>query len=276
MTVDPARQILGIVDYELPHTWPRALTELLDAHAETLKAYERERARIDAICKEDISARMNPPLNCHRDQRDQVVGRADEILADESLLGFHCTRLADDEIADIQARGLQLLDADFLQKRVRHRMGTRDIPERMGLRFLNEHQAEDDGRRARLAFVNMRSVLKSEGDVGRLFRSWGGEALYNRHEADPETGPLLRQIGTPCIWIVSLPIIRIKSPFDNVGERFVWAYLVRCGIATGHGAEIESSLAEPLPPDAIIDVVRYEDPGFEALTGCSTWRDPIM
>ncbi len=52
----------------------------------------------------------------------------------------------------------------------------------------------------------MRSVLRSEGAVGRLFRSWGGEALYNSHEDDLETGPLLRRIGTPCIWIVVLPI----------------------------------------------------------------------
>ena len=146
----------------------------------------------------------------------------------------------------------------------------------MGLRLLNEHQADDRYRQGDLWFVNMKSVLKLESAVGRLFRSWGGEALYNSHEDDPETGPLLRQIGTPCVWIVSLPITRIKPPFDNVGERFVWGYLVRCRVATGHGADIESFLAEPLPPGAIVDVVRYENSGFEALTGCSTWRDPIM
>ncbi len=275
-TLDPTGDAPGIVDYERPHAWPRALTELLDAHAEMLKAYERERARIDAICEEDISARINPPPNCYREQRDQVVGRADKILAGEQLLGFHCTRLANDEIADVRAHGLQLLSADFLQERICRRIKAGDIPESLRLRLLNEHQADDRYRQGCLCFVNMRSELKSESAVGRLFRSWGGEALYNSHEDDPETGPLFRQIGTPCIWLVSLPITRIKSPFDNVGERFVWADLVRCGIATDHGANIESRLAEPLPPDAIIDVVRYENPGFETLTGCSTWHDPIM
>ncbi len=270
----PAPNIPGIVDYERPHTWPRALTDLLDDNAKILKVYERERARIDALCRADISARIRPQWNRYQDNRDQVVDGADEILSDERLLGFHCTRLVDDEIADIRALDLKLLNASFLQKRILSRLRAAEMPENLAQRLLNEHQAEGS-RRGHLAFVNMRSELQSEGAVGRLLRSWGGEALYNSHERDPETGPLLRQIGTPCIWIVAVPIRWIKSPFDNVGERFVRAYLRRCGVATGHGANIESFIAEPLPPDRIINIVRYQDPAFEALTGCSTWHDPI-
>ncbi len=271
----PAPDIADIVDYERPHTWPQALTNLLDDNAETLKAYERERARIDALCEADIYERGRPQWNRHKDERDQVVDRADEILSDERLLGFHCTRLADDEISDIRANGLNLPGASLLEKRISGRVQAGEISENLGRRLLNKHQAEDPDRRGRLAFVNMRAVLRSESAVGWLFRCWGGEALYNWHESDPETGPLLRQIGRPCIWTVAVPIRWIRSPFNNVGERFVWAYLTRCGVATGHAADIQSSIAEPLPPDEIIDIVRYEDPAFEALTGCSTWRDPI-
>ena len=269
-TLDPTGDVPGIVDYEQPSTWPQALTVLFNAHADILETHGREEHRINMLSLEERSWARNR----YQDQHDQIVRRADEILADEQLLGFHCTRLADDEIADIQARGLQLLDADFLQKRISRRIEAGDIPESIGLRLLNEHHAGDRYRQGCLCFVNMRSVLKSKSDVGWLFRSWGGEALYSSHERDLETGPLLRQIGTPCIWVVVLPIC--QCDVYNVGERFVWAYLAQRGAVIGNGASIETRLVEPLPPDAIINVMRYGDPAFEELTGCSTWHDPIM
>ncbi len=271
-TFDPTDDAPGIVDYERPDTWPPALTALLDGHADILVAHGHEQHRINMPGLEERCWAQNH----YQDQQDQIICRADEILADEQLLGFHCTRLADDEIADVWAHGLRLLSADFLQERIHRRIKAGDIPESMGLRLLNEHQAGDQYRQGCLCFVNMRSALKSKSDVGRLFRSWGGEALYNSHEDDLETGPLLRRIGTPCIWIVVLPIGQGAVTWRNVGERFVRAYLAHRGAATGNGPDLQISLLEPLPPDSIINVVRYDDPAFEMLTGCSTWRDPIM
>ena len=119
----------------------------------------------------------------------------------------------------------------------------------------------------------MRSVLKLEDAIGRLFRSWGGEALYNSHEADPETGPLLRRVGTPCIWIVEVPIRQYDLTLTETGELFVLAYLANRGATADSGAIIEARIFEPLPPESIINVVRYSDAAFEKLTGCSTWND---
>ncbi len=269
-TFDPTDDVPGIVDYERPDTWPQALTALLDAHADILEAHGREQHRINMLgFEERWQAR-----NRYKDQREKIVGRADEILADEQLLGFHCTRLADDEIADVQERGLHLPNADFLQERIGRRIEAGEIPQSLGFQLLNKHQAGDQYRQGCLCFINMRSVLRSEGAIGRLFRSWGGEALYNSHEDDLETGPLLRRIGTPCVWVVVLPIR--QCDMHNVGELFVLAYLAQRGATTGNGASIEARIFEPLPPDSIKNVVRYDDPAFEKLTGCSTWGDRIM
>ena len=68
--------------------------------------------------------------------------------------------------------------------------------------------------------------------------------------------------------IAALPIS--QCGVRNMGERFVWAYLAHRGAATGNGPDLQISLLEPLPPDSIINVVRYDDPAFEMLTGCST------
>ncbi len=73
-----------------------------------------------------------------------------------------------------------------------------------------------------------------------------------------------------------LPIGQGALTWRNVGERFVRAYLAHRGAATGNGANIETRLFKPLPRDSIVNVVRYDDPAFEKLTGCSAWRDPIM
>ncbi len=267
---DPICDVPGIVDYERPDTWPRTLTALFDAHAEILKNHGREEHRINMLSFEE---RLSVQNRCE-DQHNHIVRRADEILASEQLLGFHCTRLADDEIADVWAHGLRLLSADFLQERIHCRIEAGDMPESLGLRLWKERRTGNDNHPGRIWFINMRSRLKLKGAVQWLFRSWGGEALSINHGDDPETGPLLCQIGTPCIWIAALPIS--QCGVRNMGERFVWAYLAHRGAATGNGPDLQISLLEPLPPDSIINVVRYDDPAFEMLTGCSTWRDPIM
>ncbi len=271
-TFDPTDDVPGIVDYERPDTWPQALTELFDTHAGVLESHGREQHHINMRHAENGLS----PQSRYRDKHDHIVRRADEILSAERLLGFHCTRLVDDEIADVWANGLQLLSANFLQERISRRIEAGDIPQSIGHQLLNMHQAGDQSRQGNLCFINMISVLRSEGAVGRLFRSWGGEALYNSHEDDLETGPSLRRIGTPCIWIVVLPIGQGAVTWRNVGERFVRAYLAHRGAATGNGANIETRLFKPLPRDSIINVARYDDPAFEKLTGCSMWSDPIM
>ncbi len=167
-TFDPTDDAPGIVDYERPDTWPQELTALFDAHADILENHGREQHRINMLgFEERWQAR-----NRYKDQQDELVGRADAILADEQLLGFHCTRLADDEITDVWANGLQLLSADFLQERISRRIEAGGIPQSIGRQLLNKHQAGDQSRQGNLCFVNMRSVLRSKSDVGSLFRSW--------------------------------------------------------------------------------------------------------
>jgi len=95
-TFDPTDDAPGIVDYERPDTWPPALTALLDGHTDILVAHGREQHRINML---GFEGRWQA-RNRYKGQWDKIVGRADEILADEQLLGFHCTRLADDEIPD--------------------------------------------------------------------------------------------------------------------------------------------------------------------------------
>ena len=101
--LDPTGDVPGIVDYERPDTWPQELTELFDAHSEILESHGSEQHRINMLSLEE----RRHARNRYDDQHGNIIRRADEILTGERLLGFHCTRLAGDEIADVRARGLQ-------------------------------------------------------------------------------------------------------------------------------------------------------------------------
>ena len=79
------------------------------------------------------------PHNRFRRPRDAVLEKTNELLADNDLLGFHCTRLHPDEIASIKRDGLQPLSSAKLQSRIQQRIKARDIPAALGERLLVEH-----------------------------------------------------------------------------------------------------------------------------------------
>ncbi|HEX9769248.1 MAG TPA: hypothetical protein VGA50_08745 [Kiloniellales bacterium] len=265
----------GIIEYERPDTWPAELTELFERELPTLEAYERRRAGVDAIYRQDVMARVNVPPNAHKPRRDVIVQQADDILSTHKLLGFHCTRLTEFEIADIGTHGLRPLDYSLVQDRLEQAtsQGLLSCEEKELL--LSTHQADDDNRRGMTQFVNCRSILFCENDVGRLFRSWGGEALYNSHENRDDTGSVLRRIGKPAIIVTAIPISTLKTWFDNVGERFLWKFLTDRDIPIDQAADIETHTVEAVPASCILEIITHSDRRFELLTKCSNWSNPI-
>src|SRR5206468_12583890 len=72
-----------------------------------------------------------------------------------------------------------------------------------------------------------------------LFRSnWGGEALYNSHDNDLETDPVLKIIGVPCLVEAVVPIASLR----HVGAALKLAlrFLVSRGFETKERLEYRS------------------------------------
>jgi hypothetical protein len=258
------------IDIEGLYTWPKSIVEILTESFEVLRNYERERKRIDVAARLDVRLRNWRPPNPFSQRRDIVLQRIDELIADEDTLGFHWTRLHAEEIISIKREGLQPLSAAKLRFRIEERIKAGDIPAGLGRRLLADHQADDDHRKGMIWFVNSRSCLTDCSGVFRLFRNWGGESLYNSHERDPETGPLLQSVGVPCIVVAVLPISRIRT-YHNVAEKFIWSFLGKHGIKTDHSPELEGYLEEPIQPAQVRSIIDYEDQRFEALTRCKSW-----
>src|SRR5690606_19025663 len=103
--------------------------------------------------------------------------------------------------------------------------------------------------------------LAGERGIGRLFRSWGGEALYNSHEKDPTTGGALRRIGVPCI-------IKAIVPINNLCEsKFPDSALARV-ILSRLGHQIRTSIkhdgysTQRLPASQILGIFEPPKPGI--------------
>lgn len=252
-------------------TWPPEVSQLLEARLSILRAYEQERQRIDAQLERDVTLRYNSPPNSHAPLRDQIIARCDAALADHTLVGLHCTRLHDDEITAIQRDGLWPLSPERLVGRVQARVAAGDISDHLGKRLLGAHQAGDRYRAGLIWFIFTRATLQDEHAVCRFFQSWGGEALYNSHEHDEETGSLLRGIGVPCIVEAAVPADRLHL-FGSVGEALIAVYLGRRRIPTTRSGGVEGHIQGQLGAAHIRRIIRASDPVFQQLTRHRRWR----
>ena len=261
-----------IVDDE--STWPEDLRVVFEKNLAVLTAYEEERARVDALAETDVVVRSHPPGNPHAGRRASVLDNANDLMVVAQLVGWHCTRLHPDEIAAIQRDGLHVLSRELAVDRVRARAKAGDLSPKIAARLVTENVAHEFNRRGIVWLIFTKPLLRDEHGVIRLFRSWGGESLYVGQERDPETGPVLQGIGIPCIVEVVVPVMGIES-FCSVGERVMRGFLHRRNVATGHSPEMEGNVRESIVGRDVRRVIRRDDPDYELLTGCSTWRERI-
>jgi hypothetical protein len=196
------------------------------------------------------------------------------MLEGVDLAGFHCTRLHELEIADILSEGLQPLSAAFLERRIQRLTALGTFRHAIGERLCAEHEAPDSGRAGMVWFVFSRSLLRDETSMSRFFRSWGGEALYWRHEEDPETGPVLRRVGVPCIVEAALAAHTLGTIMP-VAERVVTVYLRRRRVRTAERSEMEGWSPVAVGPERIRRIVRLGERDFARLTRCHRWEDPL-
>lgn len=255
-------------------SWFPEIRDLFDEHLDILRAYEQERARIDAMAENDIDIRINRPPNEHQAIHDMVLKRCNDALAGANLVGYHCARLHRDDIESIGSNGLVPLSVDFFNRRIDQREASGDFPPHVANRLRQENQIKDQNRLGRLSLIFSRCLLKDEYGVIRLFRSWGGESLYNTHEDDADTGSYLRKIGVPCIAVVLVPVAAIQT-YCTVGERFLSVFLSRRGVATEIDPEMEGQVKITIGSDSVQRIIERHKSEFVTLTECDTWRSEI-
>jgi hypothetical protein len=249
-----------IINLENPSSWPPDLISYLERHLDLFLGWEHPRQGEDAC----VSARAF----------DRAIYGLHDLLVGHSLVGWHCTRLTQNEIATIGEHGMAPPDATILAARIDAIVKAGIVGDDIAGRLRAENQAHEINRAGKIWFCFFPPHIAGQSGIERFFRSWGGEALYNSHEDDAQSGPVLAGIGIPCLIEAEVPIATLPSsgglPF-KVYRRF----LISRGHPLSEPVEHEDRALQPLPPKNVRRIIRFPEPDFIHLTRCDEWDVPL-
>jgi hypothetical protein len=246
-----------LLDLNRPDGWPSDLRECLDRYHDLFLDWEFGPSKFTAV------------------EYDLAVYGLEAVLRQYALVGWHCTRLTEAEIATIRSNGMQMPDVAMLHRRVDAVVEAGLLPRDLAERLKTKHQADDPWRAGRVWFCFFPPRLAGESGIGRFFRCWGGEALYNSHEDDPRSGAAISTIGVPCIVEAVVPITSL-GPHGGLYAKVVRRYLLSHGHRIVEPIDHEDRIIHPLAPTNIRKVICFPSPQFIALTGCAGWERPIV
>ena len=199
--------------------------------------------------------------------RDKVVSEIHALIADREIIGYHCTRLADDEIACFKAEGLRPLTEELRQSRVQKRVKAGELTPDMADRLLSLGINGDGCYRLGYSCF---FFTKKVGDwCWKFFRYWGGESIYVSHmDSDSETKNRLISIGTPCIIEIAVPVSAIRD--HSVASGLLYEYGRRRNIPY---PEASHDIARR--PMRVLRVIQHGTPEFATRTHDISWCTPI-
>jgi hypothetical protein len=202
---------------------------------------------------------------------DSLVKEFRRILRMYSLTGYHCTKLTKEEIEGIRADGMFLQNATTLNARIDRLLCSGLISPGVAQCLKDKNQANNSNRANMLWFCFYEPFMAEESGIGRFFRSWGGEALYNSHEKNPVTGATLCNIGIPCLIKANVPIASMRdSKFpDGVMARVLLSHL---GHQLENSIKLEGYSTKNISVQNIIEIIEHPSARFMELTKCEAWE----
>ncbi|MFA5952221.1 MAG: hypothetical protein WC807_18275 [Hyphomicrobium sp.] len=250
-----------ILNLDEPAAWPKPLAEYLDQNHDLFLSWERQ-------------GEGTPGRKVSGFEYDQAIYGLRAVMRPYSLIGLHCTRLTDREIDHILAEGMQLPSGEMLARRVNDLLVAGEVTETIAARLIAENQADESGRTGMVWFCFFRPGIAGESGIGSFFQFWGGEALYNSHDGDPDTGAVLERVGVPCLIEAEVPIASLE-PAGGLDFKIIRRYLIHRGFRTREPVDHEDRIKKPLPAHCIRRVIRHPDSEFRELTGCESWDAPL-
>ena len=245
-----------LLDLSVPSSWPCDLEGYLAKHHDFFLDWETGRERATGA------------------QYDEFTRGLVGLLRHCAAVGWHCTRLTEDEISGIRSAGMQPMSAAMLERRLDTVAADDLLSSTVAARLKAMHQARDQGRTGRIWFCFYPPRLAGEEDIERFFRHWGGEALYNFHEDDPVTSAALRTIGVPCVVEALVPLTGLSN-IGSLADKIARRYLIARGHRTVEAVNHEGPITVPLDAANIREIWRFPSPEFCRVTGCDGWRRPI-
>ncbi|SEP47298.1 hypothetical protein SAMN04490178_1441 [Propionispora vibrioides] len=267
------------VEIEKIDTWPTDFLEVATQNKKLILFYHQESKRIDYLCREDVVLRTRPPVNKYKNGYDTLVQSLNEVLNKYNIIGYHCTRLTPTEISAIYREGMKVLSPDLIRSRLNSAREHGHLSQTEFEYLANSPKIKANlhnlhgTRTGNLWFCPNRSTLKECSAVYRLFRSWGGEAMYCGHENDGHILGTLRTIGVPCIVKCSIPISDADQYPPNYVERFLSYFISKDIEYPEPSAGFDMYIKRDLKVSEVLKVIDLFNPTFEALTDCKAWHE---
>lgn len=242
-----------------------------------LVSYQRERDRIDALVREDPTLRICPPANAHKAGYERLLAGLEPLLVCHRLIGYHCTRLTSSEVVSIRRDGLHVLSPDLVRRRLLTAVADGHIAQDdceyvLGSESVKSNLSDKPvGRRTgSIALCPNRSSLRKSYSVFRLFRSWGGEAVYSAHEEDERVRHVLA-IGVPCIVQCAVPFDGAKRFSATFSALFVSQFVRDAVEYPDPDPGFDLFVDRNIEASNVLSIIQFHEPRFAELTRYATW-----
>jgi hypothetical protein len=250
-------------------TWPAPVLDYLERHCDLFEAWEKREGDSSVLTAYKIPLAREIAL-----AYDHALLELRTLLNPHTAHGYHCTRLTESEIDHIASDGMQLPNGNTLKARIQAVQDAGLIELHVAERLRGENQAGERNRAEKIWFCFFAPHIAGQSGIERFFRSWGGEALYNSHERDSDTGPSLTTIGIPCLIEADVPLATSRLGFfeTKLARQFL---ITRHGFDTIEPVHHEGYAERPIPAANIRRIIRRHNPDFVALTKCDSWIPPL-
>lgn len=146
----------NIIDYLNVSSWPKDIIKCFDNNIENCKGWQC------SCCERSSPFKYN---NAVRELR--------LLLRQYSLIGYHCTKLTEDEIKIIQKNGLSLQNLSSLRNRIDELASKGLIINKIANRLKSENQSDETNRANMIWFCFFKPYEAGQNGIGRFFNSWG-------------------------------------------------------------------------------------------------------
>ena len=186
------------------NSWPGKVKRFLARLEKPIRKYRTIEHKIDEALKTDVLLRVNRPNNEYERYWNYSENKIDELIDGKMIVGFHGTRLIESEILNVKFNGLKPLSNSFTTHRINNLLSEKLISQIVAKILINNNRSNEEYRRGNVCFNHCLKTLQDERGFIRLYRAWGGEALYMNHEKNENILNELKKLGKPCIVVASI------------------------------------------------------------------------
>ena len=250
-------------------TYPDELIRILKSFENDLSRYLKEEKKISNL-QFNSGEYINPTKNKFQPNWNLIIGKIEKKLIKNRFIGFHCSRLTDKEIGIISKKGLVPLSEQLAKEKL-ERVFNDKLVSRKTFKFLLENNSSGhNNRKGKIWFLHDSQILKDYNSVGRLFKNWGGESIYNNHENNNPIKSEISSIGTPTILVCSFEYKEL-DPYRSLSEYIseIWVY------RNSKEPNVQLFDTKVTNTKKIEKIIKFGDDLFNELTDYQNWRFKI-